>query len=260
MHRLDGALGERDVPRFVRVDRLRGLHDGNVNALAEDAEGRVWASTDSGLAVIDPATLRARALRRAEGVVYATHWTNSVARTAAGELLRGAADAPLAVPADANGVVVEHAALDCSAPERVRHAHRLDGFGADWVANDATPHRLHQPAAGRVPAAAARQQPRRRRGRGRAPADAAGAGSAVLERASISDPLTGLHNRRLLTEQIDAPLAAGPRRASGPAGRRAASGSRGCGWPGPAAARCGRPGSWPPGGAPRLPAATRRRR
>jgi diguanylate cyclase (GGDEF)-like protein len=36
--------------------------------------------------------------------------------------------------------------------------------------------------------------------------------SRVLERASISDPLTGLHNRRFLTEHIDTALAASLRR------------------------------------------------
>lgn len=37
--------------------------------------------------------------------------------------------------------------------------------------------------------------------------------SAVLERTSITDPLTGLHNRRFLTEHIDADIAASLRRA-----------------------------------------------
>jgi diguanylate cyclase (GGDEF)-like protein len=37
--------------------------------------------------------------------------------------------------------------------------------------------------------------------------------SAVLERTSITDPLTGLHNRRFLTEHIDTDIAASQRRA-----------------------------------------------
>lgn len=315
VHRLEA--GSEAAPRFRRVAMAEGLPDDNVNALAEDDAGQLWASTDHGLARIDPVTLQVRALRRADGLVFESYWTGSVARTAAGELLFGASGgltvvrpallqtwnhrpavvvteirvggrpvapggtAPLQVPADANSLAVEFAALDYSAPQRNRYAYRLRGHDADWVHTDAR-HRVaayghlppgdyvlelrgsnrdgvfsdavlalpvqvqaawHQTAAFRaaavlgaagalwaVVALRTRALQARRRELQRlvdertaelqAVSRALGEKSRaleeksrVLERASISDPLTGLHNRRFLTEQIDALLAASQRRA-----------------------------------------------
>ncbi|MDO9074868.1 MAG: two-component regulator propeller domain-containing protein [Rubrivivax sp.] len=313
VHRLEP--GSEAAPRFRRVAMAEGLPDDSVNALAEDDAGQLWASTDHGLARIDPATMKARALRRADGLVYQSYWTGSVARTPAGELLFGASGgltvvrpgllqawdhrpavvvtdvlvggrpvapgAALQVRADANSLAVEFAALDYSAPERNRYAHRLRGYDADWVHTDAR-HRVasytnlppgdyvlelrgsnregvfadtvlalpvsvqaawHQTAAFRaagVLAAAgllwavvalrtrALQARRRelqrlvdeRTAELRAVSQALSEKSLaleeksrVLERASISDPLTGLHNRRFLTEQMEGLLAASQRRA-----------------------------------------------
>jgi len=309
--------GSAAAPRFRRVAMAEGLPDDNVNALAEDDAGQLWASTDHGLARIDPATMKARALRRADGLVFQSYWTGSVARTAAGELLFGASGgitvvrpsllqawdhrpavvvtdvhvggrpvppgtaATLQVPADANSLAVEFAALDFSAPERNRYAHRLRGYEADWVHTDARrrvasysnlppgdyvlelrgsnrdgvyadgmltlPVQVqaawHQTAAFRAAAVLAAAgllwavvalrtrtlQTRRRelqrlvdertaelQAVSQALSEKSRAleeKSLVFERASISDPLTGLHNRRFLTEQIDSQLAACQRRA-----------------------------------------------
>ena len=138
----------------------------------------IWTSTDNGLAVIDPDTLAVRALRRAEGVSFATYWTGSAARTERGELMFGAlggmtivrperlhpssyrppvvltevqvggrtlqagrfarGQEPLVVPPDANSLTVEFAAVDYSGPERIRYAYRLEGFDSDWIETDAT--------------------------------------------------------------------------------------------------------------------------
>ena len=49
--------------------------------------------------------------------------------------------------------------------------------------------------------------------------------SRVLEHASISDPLTGLHNRRFLTEHIEGALSASLRRAVAADGAHAADGA-----------------------------------
>ena len=309
--------GNGAAPRFRRVALAEGLPDDNVNALAEDDTGQLWASTDHGLARIDPVTMKARALRRADGLVFQSHWTGSMARTAAGELLFGASGgltvvrpallqswdhhpavvvtdilvggkpvapgtaATLQVPADANSLAVEFAALDYSAPERNRYTHRLRGYDRDWVHTDAR-HRVasytnlppgdyvlelrgsnrdgvyaqgvlalpvqvqaawHQTAAFRAAAVVAaaglvwavvglrtRTLQTRRRELQRLVDErtaelqavsqalneksrALEEKSLVLERASISDPLTGLHNRRFLTEQIDGLLAASQRRA-----------------------------------------------
>ena len=46
--------------------------------------------------------------------------------------------APLVVPPETNGVLVEFAALDYSAPEKNRYAYRLDGLDTEWNVTDAT--------------------------------------------------------------------------------------------------------------------------
>jgi len=299
------AGGDADAPRWQRFGATEGLPDENINAMAEDAEGRLWVSTENGLAAIDPATGHAQALRRAEGVVFLSYWTNAVTRTQAGELLFGASGgltlvrpralpawshrppvvatdvrvgnrpvtppadgSPLEVPADNNRIAVEYAALDYSAPERNRYEHKLEGVDADWVPTD-TQRRLaayanlppgnyrlllrgsnregvfgdkplaltfrvlpawHQTLAFRSAALAAfallvwavvQLRTRTLRARRRelqrlvdertAELQAVSAAleekSRVLQRASIIDPLTGLHNRRFLSEHIGTSLA-----------------------------------------------------
>lgn len=167
-------------PRAGRAGAAEGLPDDNVNALLEDAQGRVWASTDSGLALIDPATLSVRALRASDGVMFPIYWTGAAARTAQGELLFGGAGGmtvvrpeavsdwrytpPVVVTAlqvggqprppqalqagqrldiapEANSLIVEFAALDYSDPARLRYATMLQGVDRDWVETDAQ-HRL----------------------------------------------------------------------------------------------------------------------
>ncbi|MBI5259830.1 MAG: diguanylate cyclase [Burkholderiales bacterium] len=167
-------------PTVRRIGLAEGLPDNNINALVEDLQGRIWGSTDSGLARVDPDTLAVRALRTADGVMFPIYWTGAAARTARGELLFGGAggltivrpeavtdwtERPpivitalqmggravqpaawmagqhLTVPAEANGLVLEFAALDYSDPARLRYASRLLGAGGDWVETDAQ-HRL----------------------------------------------------------------------------------------------------------------------
>lgn len=171
LHRLEDGNG---APRFSRIGAEHGLPDNNVNTVIEDDDGRIWASTDNGLAVVDTVTMSARGLRRAEGVGYGTFWTGAVARTTAGELLFGASggitvvrpahlepwthrppvvvtelrvgghsvplpdgNTPLRVQPEANSLEVSYAALDYSAPERNRYAHRLVGHDTEWVPSDA---------------------------------------------------------------------------------------------------------------------------
>lgn len=323
IHRL--LAGTADAPvRWQRYGREQGLPDENVNALLEDDEGRIWASTEDGLALLDPARGRAQALRRAEGVVFLSYWTGAATRTPGGGLLFGASGgltlvrpAPVApsawlppvvatevrvggqpvappaagsgevlrVPAQANQLVVQYAALDFSSPERNRYEHKLEGYDADWQPSDARQrlatyanlppgdYRLllrgsnreglfaeaalalpltvlpawHQSwsfraALGGLALAAlwalvqlrtrvllARRRELQqlvdaRTAELRAVTQALEQKQAVLERASIIDPLTGLHNRRFLAEEIEGTLAASWRRAQGAPGHAPAAG------------------------------------
>lgn len=59
-----------------------------------------------------------------------------------------ATPARLALTPEVRGLWVEFAALDYSAPERNRYAHRLQGFDKDWIPRiDPPAGQLHQPAA-----------------------------------------------------------------------------------------------------------------
>ncbi len=297
------------------VQRLgvgQGLPDGTVNALLQDLQGQVWASTDDGLARIDPQRMTVRTLRRAEGVVFPTYWTGSASRTERGELLFGgaggmtvvlperlqtwahvpqvlvvdvqvggkplslhAAEGPvIEVPADGNSLAVEFASSDFSAPERNRYAYRLDGFDTGWVTADAARrlaaytnlppghYKLRLRASNRdgqwgerelilpvhvwpawyqtwwfraslalglglalVAAVAVRtrllrhrqleleHKVRERTTELRALHEALEEKSLQLELSSVTDPLTGLHNRRFLSEHIEQDLASSLRRA-----------------------------------------------
>lgn len=77
-------------PRFRRIGVRHGLVSENIDKLLEDPRGQIWASTDDGLAVINPDSFAVRSLRRAEGAPIANHWAGAGAATAAGELIFGA--------------------------------------------------------------------------------------------------------------------------------------------------------------------------
>ena len=76
-------------PRFRHLGVADRLPDAAVDMLLEAPSGDVWASTDDGLAVIDPTSLAVRPLRQAEGVAITAYWAGSGAVTADGELAFG---------------------------------------------------------------------------------------------------------------------------------------------------------------------------
>lgn len=76
---------------FRTLGTEQGLPHAGVNALREDAQGFIWASTDDGLARIDSGTFAIRALGWAEGVRIASYWTNSSTNSLGGELVFGGA-------------------------------------------------------------------------------------------------------------------------------------------------------------------------
>ncbi|WP_158253613.1 two-component regulator propeller domain-containing protein [Chromobacterium alticapitis] len=75
--------------RFLRLGKAQGLPDGNVDKLLADGKGRIWASADNGLAIIDSSTLRIRALSQADGLAIGNFWVGSGAAAPGGELLFG---------------------------------------------------------------------------------------------------------------------------------------------------------------------------
>ena len=171
------AVAEPAAPgaplRFRRIGTAEGLPNPTVDALQEDASGRIWASTDDGLAVIDPDSFAVTALGRDEGVAIPSYWSNSSAKLADGTLLFGGsegltvvhperlshrtstpslrvtdirigtravptagAQAPLVLGPRERSLEVGFAALDYAAPDKLRYAYQLDGFDENWVASD----------------------------------------------------------------------------------------------------------------------------
>jgi signal transduction histidine kinase/ligand-binding sensor domain-containing protein len=75
--------------RWRNITKAGGLPHNLVNKLLQDDSGYIWASTDDGLARIDPQQFAVQALRRPEGAMIQSYWTNSGVKTAQGELLFG---------------------------------------------------------------------------------------------------------------------------------------------------------------------------
>jgi diguanylate cyclase (GGDEF)-like protein len=167
--------------RVRRLGMREGMPHNGVDMLFLDGRGKVWASTDGGLAEIDTATFAVRSLGPAQGVAIQEYWSNSGAKTAKGELLFGGQggltvvrpwqtvqqpEPPKVVvteahagdqsvppgrfngpserwdlPAHDRSLMVEFAALDLTAPRLNRYSYRLLGFDDEWH-DTATGHRL----------------------------------------------------------------------------------------------------------------------
>jgi ligand-binding sensor domain-containing protein/signal transduction histidine kinase len=146
------------------LDGEHGMSDLAANALAIDAQGNAWVSTDNGGIVrIDGQTLRPVMLQRADGVGLDAFWTTSVATTPEGDILFGGNGLTIVHPAqyqpwrypaavvltDLDGrmtkatdirldastrsVQMNFALLDYSGPERVRYSYRLAPLEETWT-------------------------------------------------------------------------------------------------------------------------------
>ena len=153
--------------RFDRISQRHGVHNRPFGAnLLQDARGRIW--TD--MHVYDPSTDQLDELSAADGVRFGTGWFLSYSTMADGRLLFGGSKGLLVVapahfdrstfapalvvselhvnglsrpvgpaperllmsPTD-RSISIEFAALDYSDPQRLRYAHQLEGFDADWI-------------------------------------------------------------------------------------------------------------------------------
>jgi signal transduction histidine kinase/ligand-binding sensor domain-containing protein/DNA-binding response OmpR family regulator len=79
----------KDQPRFHHLGLAQGLPSTNVNTVLADKRGRIWASTDDGIVVIDPDTFAIETLGHAEGVHYSSYWSGSGLVTSDGDMLFG---------------------------------------------------------------------------------------------------------------------------------------------------------------------------
>jgi len=160
------------TPAFRRITTTEGLPHNGLDALVLDRDGYLWASTDDGLARIDPKTLEVRSFRAAQNVGITMFWTGAGSTLPGGELLFGGQGGLLVVhpervrearpppapvvtearlggrtvpaamlleadgaviPAAARSLMVEFTSLAFTDADTLRYAYRLVGFDADWV-------------------------------------------------------------------------------------------------------------------------------
>jgi signal transduction histidine kinase/ligand-binding sensor domain-containing protein len=109
------------VSEFGHVDGLRGVEGVKRHrSVVADGLGRIWLSTDRGLAVVDPARLRSAAPVDARVVGVAADGS----ALSLGE--------PVLIPTHRRTVTFRFDGVSLSDPERLRFRYRLDGFDPDW--------------------------------------------------------------------------------------------------------------------------------
>ncbi len=157
---------------FATYGTAQGLPHSFVYGVLEDARGKLWLSSDDGIAMFDPKSglvtrygladgLQAREFNRrahfraSDGTMYfggingvnifqpdalaATPAPPAVSFVAleAGGVNRSAVqltgDSIITLPRNASAFTISFAALDYTAPDKIRYAYKLEGVDPDWV-------------------------------------------------------------------------------------------------------------------------------
>ena len=124
---------EKGALQFRHLGVADGLPNPNVDKVLVAADGHIWASTDDGLADIDPDTLRVRAFHLSDGVAIPAYWADSGAITTQGELLFGGAGGITIVRPEAMAAAPHHlrvVATDIRTGDTDLPAPRTDAAGA----------------------------------------------------------------------------------------------------------------------------------
>ncbi len=169
-----GAEDRREgAPRFERFDEHNGLPNNQIYGILEDEVGRLWMSTNKGLACLSPSSGRIRSFDASHGLQSNEFNFGAYYRASDGEMffggiagynaflpgqvkedgfeppivLTGISKLSEAFPFDplaiaSEGLVLTHkdyvttfnfAALDYSAPENTRYRYRLRGYTEGWI-------------------------------------------------------------------------------------------------------------------------------
>jgi PAS domain S-box-containing protein len=119
---LSATLSDSDVREYGLEDGLIGKQGvKRSRSVFADAQGKIWFSTDRGLAVVDPV----RADRESRTVIV------QIERVAAdGNWLD--LEPPIAVPPDTHRVIFRFTGLSLSDPKRIQFKYKLEGFDREW--------------------------------------------------------------------------------------------------------------------------------
>jgi signal transduction histidine kinase len=133
-HLRRGALGEGDIREFEKADGLPSVESSRrERSLIQGPDGRIWVSTTSGLAVVDPAQLPHR-MPAIAGVR-----TISVDGVPL-DLFGGV---PLRIPPNPERIAFGLDGVSLSSPQQVRLRYRLDGSDRDWSAATTAPEAIY---------------------------------------------------------------------------------------------------------------------
>ena len=120
-----------DAKSVYILSKADGIEIGTAwfRSYASTHDGLLLFGGSKGVLIIDPAKFQPR---RYQPPMIATELSVAGQLRPIGEMTRG-----LELQPGAANFSVEFAALEYSAPQRVRYSHRLDGFDQDWIETDA---------------------------------------------------------------------------------------------------------------------------
>lgn len=170
---LPAAQLQGEQTALNRFNRIDGLASERVDAILEDDSGALWLSSNRGLTLFDPQSLRTRRFRREQGLRDDRFYTGAAMRARSGELLFGsrgglvafypsaidqqtddpplvlavwhrseflgqvlsetAEELSLSLSAKETAVEFRFAALDTRNPGTTRFQYQLMGFDDDWI-------------------------------------------------------------------------------------------------------------------------------
>lgn len=119
---LSATLNESDVREYGLEDGLTGKQGvKRFRSVFADASGKIWFSTDRGLAVVDPV----RADRESRPVIVQIETLS-----ADGNSLD--LEQPVRIPPDTHRLIFKFSGLTLSDSKRIRFRYKLEGFDKDW--------------------------------------------------------------------------------------------------------------------------------
>lgn len=130
----DGALPRVTSVTFGSADGLRTPECSlsTYPAMAKGPDGRIWAATRGGLAVIDPREVEA-ARQPPRAFIESVTADRNLVDVPFDRLLGQQAESPVVLaPGSGRRLEIQYTAVSLTAADRLRFRHRLEGYDSDW--------------------------------------------------------------------------------------------------------------------------------